>query len=275
MSNLFRHIGILVYNNDMDTQTIQELGLNESQANMYVLLMQHGSLTPPEAAKLAGETRTTVYSIFDKLEKLGLVKKKSGTKKVTYLPENPAALEKLAESKYQQSAELKQKISDNMTRYMTYFYTYQEQPGVRFFQGKDGIIKMYEDQLRTKQDIYFLRSESDVNVMGKTIYKVIENRHKLGIKVYGIESKEADNVEFSINNDKRLGREMSFYPTGQYTAPVNIYAYGSKTALISYGEEVIGTIIESPQIAQAFRQIHSMLKDSIKSLEKPPKKGKL
>lgn len=259
----------------MDTQTIQELGLNDSQANMYVLLMQHGSLTPPEAAKLSGETRTTVYSIFDKLEKLGLVKKKPDTKKATYIPENPAALERLAESKYQQSVELKQKISSNMQRYMTYFYTYQEQPGVRFFQGKDGIIKMYEDQLRTKQNIYFLRSESDVNIMGKTIYKVIENRHKLGIKVFGIEANEADNVEFSQKNDKRLGREMVFYPQGTYTAPVNIYTYGNKTALISYGEEVIGTIVESPQIAKAFRQIHSILKDSFEKLNGQPKKGKL
>ncbi len=259
----------------MDTQTIQELGLNESQAKMYVLLMQHGSLTPPEAAKLSGESRTTVYSILEKLEKLGLIKKKLGTKKVTYLPENPAALEKLAETKYQQTVELKQKIASNMTRYMTYFYTYQEQPGVRFFQGEDGIVKMYEDQLRTKKNIYFLRSESDVNVMGKTIYKVIENRHKLGIKVYGIEAGEADNIEFSRQNDIRLGRKISFYPTGLYTAPVNFYTYGTKTALISYGEEVIGTIIESPQIAQAFRQIHTMLKIAVDSLNDQPKKSKL
>lgn len=162
-----------------------------------------------------------------------------------------------------------------MSRYMTYFYTYQEQPGVRFFQGKDGIIKMYEDQLRTKRDIYFLRSESDVNVMGKTIYKVIENRHKLGIKVYGIEADEADNIEFSRNNDTRLGREMVFYPKGTYTAPVNIYTYGNKTALISYGEEIVGTIVESPQIADAFVQIHSMLKIAVQNLNDKPKKGKL
>lgn len=259
----------------MDTQTIQELGLNKTQADMYLLLMKHGSLTPPEAAQLSGETRTTVYSIFEKLEKLGLAKKKSGAKKVTYIPENPAALERLAESKYQKSVELKQKIATNMSRYMTYFYTYQEQPGVRFFQGKDGIIKMYEDQLRTKKEIYFLRSESDINVLGKTIYKVIENRHKLNIKVYGIEADEADNIEFSHKNDARLGREMVFYPQGSYTAPVNIYTYGNKTALISYGEEIIGTIVESPQIADAFKQIHSMLKSAVQNLNDKPRKGKL
>lgn len=259
----------------METDTLKELGLNESQAKMYILLMQHGSLTPPDAAKQAGETRTTTYSILERLESLGLATKKTGVKKVTYNPTNPAALEKLAEAKYQQSAELKQKIASNMTRYMTYFYTYQEQPGVRFFQGQEGIIKMYEDQLRTKKNIYFLRSESDVNIMGKTIYKVIENRHKLGIKVFGIEAGEADNIEFSRQNDLRLGRKISFYPTGMYTAPVNFYTYGTKTALISYGEEVIGTIIESPQIAQAFRQIHTMLKIAVDSLNDQPKKSKL
>lgn len=258
----------------MDTEILRQLGLTKSQADMYIMLMQHGSITPPEAAKKSGETRTTVYSILEKLSKLGLAKRSETVKKITYLPTNPAALEHLAESKYQQSVVLKQQVLANMSRYMSFFYTFQEQPGVRFFQGKEGIFQMYEDQLRTQQDIYFLRSEQDKNLLGNTIYKIINKRHKLGIKVHGIEESEVDNVDFSDKNDKKLGRDMAFYKKNTYTAPVNLYVYGDKTAIISYGEEVIGTIIESPQIATAFRQIHGLVKIAVKDLEANIKKVK-
>lgn len=35
-------------------------------------------------------------------------------------------------------------------------------------------------------------------------------------------------------------------------------AYGDKVAIISFGEEATGTILESPQIAQAFQQLWGM-----------------
>ncbi|MBA3679326.1 hypothetical protein H0W80_04025 [Candidatus Saccharibacteria bacterium] len=52
---------------------------------------------------------------------------------------------------------------------------------------------------------------------------------------------------------------MAFFPIGEYTEPVNWYTYGDKTAIISFGTEVVGTIIESPQIAAAMRQLFTFI----------------
>lgn len=48
-------------------------------------------------------------------------------------------------------------------------------------------------------------------------------------------------------------------PVDAYTSPVEIMIYGKKVALISYGETEIITIITSPVIASAFREIFAMM----------------
>ncbi len=44
-----------------------------------------------------------------------------------------------------------------------------------------------------------------------------------------------------------------------YTAPVEWGVFNDKLYIISYGEEALGMIIESPQIANAFKQLYKLL----------------
>lgn len=48
-------------------------------------------------------------------------------------------------------------------------------------------------------------------------------------------------------------------PEGDYTAPVQFQAYGDKVAIIAFGETEMATIINSPVIAEATRQILKLL----------------
>ena len=67
-------------------------------------------------------------------------------------------------------------------------------------------------------------------------------------------------MKYARENDEKLGREMAWFPPNKYNEPVNIYVYGNKVAIISYAEETIGVLIESPQIAAAFKQLHAIVK---------------
>ncbi len=48
-------------------------------------------------------------------------------------------------------------------------------------------------------------------------------------------------------------------PQGDYTAPTEIQVYGDKVALVAYSETEMATIITSPAIAEAMRQILILL----------------
>ncbi len=243
----------------MNSDILQQVGLSPSQAKAYLTLVQFGKLTPPQLAQKLGEGRTNAYMVLDKLVELGLAEKQIDSKKATYRPTNPTALERLVENRRRDALTLEKQVRDSMPQLLNYFYTYQQQPGIRFFTGKDGLLRMYEDQRRTGADIYFLRSDADFNALGEGLYDHLKRRAQLGIKTHGIEPDEPDNLKYSVDHDRELKRTMKFLPTGTYSSPVNIYTYGDKTALISYGEELIGTIIESSQIAAAMRQILALV----------------
>jgi sugar-specific transcriptional regulator TrmB len=250
----------------MNKDTLTKLGLNEAQAKIYLTLIQNGRMVPPKLAEATKESRTNTYTVLERLVELGLVRRIDSDKKLAYEPENPIALEKLMEKRRKEVHLAEQQVKSSMPALLNYFYTYQNRPGIRFFEGQDGIVEMYQDQLRTKQDIYFMRSDGDLNLLGPSIYKFIERRHELGLIVHGIEPAKPKVMKYASENDERLGRDMAWFPPAAYNEPVNIYTYGNKVAIISYAEETMGVLIESPQIAAAFRQLHEIIKVGAETL---------
>jgi sugar-specific transcriptional regulator TrmB len=247
----------------MNIELLKKIGLTESQSKAYIALVKYGNLKANELAEKIEETRTNAYMILDRLVDLGLANKDESSKVLKYYPTNPTSLERLIENKRKDILTTEKQVRDTMPQLLSYYYTYRNQPGVRFFQGKEGIMQMYEDQRRTSKDIYFISSQAAFNLLGDDLYKHIEQRAKLGIKSYGIEPAGEKNIEYGKENDKRLLRDMIWAPIGVLEAPVNLYVYGDKTALISFEEEVIGTIIESPKIAQAMKQLFDLAKQAV------------
>lgn len=60
--------------------------------------------------------------------------------------------------------------------------------------------------------------------------------------------------------DKAILFERTWVDASLYSAPVEIDIYGDKIALLSFGTELIGVIIQSPQIANALQQIFALAK---------------
>jgi predicted transcriptional regulator len=262
----------------MNTELLQQIGLNPLQAKAYIALIKSGSLAPASLAAKIKTTRTNAYSLLDKLVELGLAKKIDENKKLTYRPENPIALEKLARRHREAALEQEKLIQTNMPSLLNYFHTYSEQPGVRFFQGKDGIEEIYKDQLRTKQPLYILRSWKDRDFFGKGVYSIWRKRPAK----YGIPTNMLSPDVPDANNDLELDRKLLWTRTWMkqedYTAPVEWNVYGDKVSIISFGEEAIGTIIESPQIAESVRQMFGLMERGLKATpgyDKMPLQGRM
>lgn len=244
----------------MNTETLIDLGLTASQAKAYLNLMQFGLLTPPLLANKIKETRSNTYKILERLEELGLATKDKTSSKLAYRATNPIALEALAQEQRNAALEREQQVKQALPKLLSFFYTYSEQPGVRFFQGKEGIQEIFNDMLRTRQTIYLVRSPADVSFYDESFFQQFKRkRAKLGIETHAITPDVA-----SANHDPTIDADNLFIRTwigaDQYDSSVEWNTYGDKLAIISYGEEAIGMIIESPQIAASFRQLFSLLR---------------
>lgn len=246
----------------MDASLLEQIGLNQTQAKAYLALITAGSLTPPQLSDKIQITRTNAYEVLKQLEELTLAVKSGSDTKLAYRPQNPSNLEKLMETRRNQIIEREARLRSFMPQLMTYFYTYSEQPGVRFYQGKPGLIQIYEDMLRTRQDIYLIRSTADDKTLGLDFFNQFRSkRAKLGIRTYALTPDIPQ-----VNHDPAIDQTYNFIRTWfnpqHYTAPVEWDIYGNKVAILSFGPEAIGTIIESPQIAESLRQLFHIIESN-------------
>ena len=242
----------------MNVHTLVDIGLNETQAKVYILLIKNGCLAPPQTADLLQIKRTNAYAVLDQLEELGLATKNDVRKKITYWASNPIALERLAKDKRAQALEHERQVQTSMPTLLNYFYTFTDQPGVRFFQGIEEIKDIYNDMLRTNKDIYVVRSPHDQDLLGNDYFlKFKQKKAKLGIQTHMI-NPQVNKEVWNSETDKLYNTTRTQTNTEQYNAKVEICIYGDKVSIISFGEETIGMIIDSPQIAEAHKQLFKL-----------------
>jgi predicted transcriptional regulator len=243
----------------MDASLLEQIGLNATQAKAYLALISSGSLTPPQLSDKIQITRTNAYEVLKQLVELTLAAKSDNGANLVYRPENPSNLEKLMEGRRNQIIEHETRLRSFMPSLMTYFYTYSGQPGVRFYQGREGLVQIYEDMLRTRQTIHLIRSTADDQLLGLPFFDHLRSeRAKLGIQTIAL----TPDIP-GANHDPQIDAQNRFTRTWinpkSYTAPVEWDIYGNKVAIISFGKEAMGTIIESPQIADAMRQMFDLM----------------
>lgn len=247
----------------MEIEILKKAGLTESQAKGYMALIENGEKSPAELSELINETRTNTYAIVDRLEKLGLAKKKDNTNKAVYVAAHPSAVELLAEKRRKIVTKNEREIKQNLSSLINLFYEHNELPGTRTLNGIDGIKTVHKETLNDKKDIYLLRTTADTTNLSLDYWNDYrKKRSELGINTYAITPK----TELSIKvqeEDKKMLFHRTFIDENDYTAPVEIDIYGDKVALIAFGETQIATIINSPPIAESLRQVFKLVSKSI------------
>ncbi|MGB4761850.1 MAG: helix-turn-helix domain-containing protein [Candidatus Saccharimonas sp.] len=248
-----------------DTTVLRKAGLTESQAKGYLALVQHGELTPTELATYTDESRTNAYMIADKLVSLGLASKKEDVKRATYTPLHPSSIEALAERRRKATIRNEQQVKEGISPLIDLFYKYREEPGTRTLQGLEGIKEVFADVIRTREDVYFIRTTTDIQTLPDDFFrKHQEERAALGITTHAL-TPPSPQAEVSIRSgrDDKLHFHRTFYPGDAYSAPVEIQVYGDKLALIAYGDTQMATIITSPPVAEAVRQVFTLLASTL------------
>lgn len=255
----------------MDIKLLKKIGLTDSQAKSYSVLVEHGNLSPPQLAKKTGESRTAAYMALAKLEEIGLASQDKKAKKQIYRPTSPSNLDKYLENKRQDLRKVEESYRAGIADLLATYYEQQNQPGVRYFRGKEGLRSMYEEHLKTGKDVYLLRTYADEPFFEDYLYEYLFQRAELGIKTYSLMPFDISSYSWNKKNKLKLNREVTWYPPAAYTAPVEISSFGNKVSIISFGNEAVGTILESPQIAQAIKQLIGLAQTGAQELMKQDK----
>ena len=247
----------------MDTEILIQAGLSEVQAKIYLYLVMHGQSTPTEIASKINENRTTVYAAAEKLEKLGIISQKDRGKIVAYIPNHPSALESIAEKRLRKVARQARNLEGNLPALVNFYNEHQHEPGATTFYGKEGVKMIWDKVVATKAPYYFIRSRYDEIADKEALEEFKRARAEAGI-----ESENITPSEFTKNTDIEMKDKFlltrTLLPPHEYDSPIEIDIFGDNVAFINYEKDGMSTLIESPEIADAMRQIFLFAKKYIR-----------
>jgi hypothetical protein len=202
---------------------------------------------------------------------LVLVNKKDDAKMISrFIAEHPSNLEKLFDQKEQETKNDKLTYLENLPGLISEFNLAYNKPGITYFEGPAGMEKIYNEILRTGENFLLIRTSHEP-VFQKEILPIVETfikkRVAKNIKVTAITPTD---VKPDPAKDEKWLMRRFWVDKEKYSAPVEIDIFGNKVAILSFGEELIGMIIESKQIALALRQLFQLATSAASPDALPP-----
>lgn len=236
---------------------LQQLGLSEKEAKVYLASLELGSSAVQEIARKAGVNRPTTYVQIESLMKRGLMSSVTRGKKRYFGAESPEQLIRLLETKEKEIKNKKEGFKKFLPELKTIFDLSEEKPKVRFFEGREGFKSMQRDVLLTETDTL------EEFIPLDDAYKVFppspeDHRSKVDKKFKDIKrriiytSKKGDILPSGGNE------EVSFISPEEFPFNTEIVIYGPKVALLSYKGKLIGVIIENKEIANSLKSIFNL-----------------
>ncbi|MBL4694768.1 hypothetical protein JKY72_05365 [Candidatus Gracilibacteria bacterium] len=249
------------------TKILTNIGLSEKEARVYLSCIEKGTAPVSEVAKGAAINRVTCYDILEKLKKKGLVSYFTKQKIKYFTATSP---ETLVDEYEKRSNDLRASLPQfkRLTGETNH-------PRIRYFEGIEGIKAIYADTLTSKSDILNFSNSHEIRHMWPEYDKeYVEKRAKKKIYLRGISPKDAEGEIVKAEN-KIYFREIRLIDRDQFDFSNEINIYDDKVAIISFKDELIGMIIESPEIANSQRAIFNMCWQLTDLLGKGDIKGKM
>ena len=251
----------------MDIELLTQTGLSEVQAKIYLYLIKQGQSTPAEIAKGVEENRTTVYSAAEKLAALGIISQQDRGKVTAYIPNHPSVLESIAEKRLRKVARQARNLEGNLPSLINYYNEHQNTPGATTFYGQEGVKMIWDKVIAVREPYYFVRSRYDEIADKNMLEEFKQARAKAGI-----ESEDITPSEFTSNRSKLMKEKYlltrTLLPPSEYDSPVEIDIFGDNVAFINFSKNGMSTLIESPAIADAMRQMFLFAKKHIRQSTK-------
>jgi len=233
---------------------IQSIGLEPHEAALYLAGLRLGSAPASAYAAETKINRVTAYNYLEELVKKSIFTSAEKGRAMNYSPVAPEQLSiearKNVEALERAMPDLKSLIGNH-----------HRAPHVRYFEGEEGIRRVYEDTLTTEGDLLNFANSEIVRTFWKEYdNEYVNKRIKKGIFLKGIAPDDATGKKVHGKDSKSL-REIRLVNAKEFPIHNEINIYDNKVAIVSFSEnpsDLFGVIIESKEVAETQKQIFEM-----------------
>jgi len=243
-------------------EILKELGIKDREIDIYLAALEGSPCSVIDLAKRTGMKRTSIYNFINNMIRRGLIIPTASGKKFLYAATNPNDLIQIVDKQKEKLLEIIPELSLIFTK------SGSKKPKIRFYEGIEGLKEVYNDTLDQKEGseiLAYANFEEVYRIFPETFRKSYlnkrVNRKKIFTKAIARIGKYAQ-VHSKLN--KKELRETILIPEKEFPISNEINIYDDRVAILSFGDEKIGVIIESRQIADTQRAIFNLLWKNLK-----------
>jgi len=248
------------------TNFLENLGLSAEKTTIYLTLLEQGPQTAISLAKLTGIKRTYIYHLCQELVKENLLKLTAKGRTTYFSPLSPDILLTKAEEKRAQAETALISLESLLPDLQSKYRLIDTKPVISYFEGVEGVKKVYLDTLTAKTSILALVETNTVNpeVYEWVTKEYVKNRIKNNISVQAIVTTGdvANSYRAKVEAELRETKQIS---SKDFPFEQEINIYDEKVAIINHrdGQKLLGIIINNASIATTFKSWFNLTWSSI------------
>jgi predicted transcriptional regulator len=241
----------------MDDSILLELGLNKTEAAVYVQLLSQGSASAAGVAQKLRFQRPNVYDALKKLVQKGLVTHVTKNNQTIFTAHDPKKLQDYFTFQQEQLA-AKQSTVDAFVTAATKIAPKNPVPyAVHVFEGKEGqrsvLMDAVRESIRTKKEMLIIRLNNEQLSALDPVYSERffneRRKHKLSSRYLALQGTPL--VKDPLVTVKTLPES--------YASATGTYIYGDKVSFWLWPTTPIIIVIESKELAVAHRKQFELL----------------
>lgn len=246
----------------IDISILQNIGLTEVEAKIYVCLLENWGLNISEISKISTCNRVQIYEALPRLKQMQLVSESFRGKRKIFFAENPENLENIF---YEQKLSFQNTVSLLKEKYEKKLSI----PELKVFYTQESIKHIFDDIIETLDhgDTYYrYSSRKQDHLRGFLWESYKKKRDKKEIQRMVITSSELLKLK---DAKKKLNREMTAIPKKYDLFEDNVtkVIYGNKVAILDYNSNT-SFVIENEKFARFEEKIFKLLFKYLRKKEK-------
>lgn len=242
---------------------LKSLGLSDNEAKVYLAMLELGPATVLEISAKAGVNRPTTYVQIESLKKLGLASTQTKGKKQLFIAESPDQLGFMIDRQKNELEQKKEELQKALPELENIFNLAGDKPQVRFFEGREGLVKMQDELIgsKAKETLGISSADAVLKIFPQHIKNYSSRRVKSGIRAKLIYTNSSGDI--LKRQDDELLRETKYVPPDKFPFKSDINVYGDNIAISAMEGKAVGVIITHKELADSFRALFNLLWDSI------------
>ena len=255
---------------------LKVFNLNEKERTVLSKLLEFGGQPASQVARYLEMPRNTTRDILDRLVKKGLLARTQRQNTQYYSVESSHNITRFLEIQKKKSMDRLDQQIEFMKKFGDILQPnkyHPTRPKVTFYEGEDGLKRVYEDTLTSKETI---RAYASLNDMFETLPgyfpEYFKRRTKKKIAIRAIFPNVPGALERQKKDTEEL-RESCLVPANRYHFTPEVNIYDNKFIIVSWKEK-LAIMVESREIAEVMKVAFELAWGEAKRLDLKVRKQK-